>query len=160
MHRTARLVVVGLAMVMGIVTAGEIAPMNIGLELEMNSEFNTILPRAGATNFQTFTGTLGGSPPEPITATSNDATRLFTCSGETFTKLSDAVNRSCNNQKNTCSQAANSAGGGGGGGDKNSNGLTVGQCDEQLKACTAATEGLVGLKLQTVADGAENLVFC
>ncbi|PMD32268.1 hypothetical protein L207DRAFT_590562 [Hyaloscypha variabilis F] len=81
-----------------------------------------------ATNLQTFTGALGGIAADPITQTGNAKTP-FAVDGDTFTDFATAATRSCNNQHNSCAQAANA-------GDNKS--LTVGQCDTQQTNCEAA----------------------
>ncbi|PSS14906.1 hypothetical protein M430DRAFT_43192 [Amorphotheca resinae ATCC 22711] len=104
-----------------------------GLEMGMQIERIGVLARqAGSENLQTFTGTLGGAA-DPITRT-GDTREPFAVDGSTFTDLSDAVTRSCNNQHNTCARLANSktsAEGGGGG-------TTVAECDAQQSSCIAA----------------------
>jgi hypothetical protein len=63
-----------------------------------------------------------------ITQTGNAKTP-FAVDGDTFTDFATAATRSCNNQHNSCAQAANNSG------DKT---LTVGQCDTQQTNCEAA----------------------
>ena len=85
---------------------------------------------SGATNnIQTFTGSLGGPPP-PVTSSPSD--RPFSVNGATFLNPGAALQRSCAIQHNACANAANSGSLVGG----------VGQCDEQEKACTAASSSL------------------
>ncbi|EDU47254.1 hypothetical protein L13192_05254 [Pyrenophora tritici-repentis] len=111
-------------------------------------------------DLQTFTSALGGTKASPIT-NSGDAKRPFKVDGDTFTDFETAAQRSCDNQFQGCSRAANGGGGGGGkkpravrrqqDGGNNNNGsnngnnnndnkdkLTVNQCDEQKNKCNAA----------------------
>jgi len=76
--------------------------------------------RQAGGNLQTFTGALGGIAATPVTAT-GDATRGFAVKGDTFVKETAALQRSCDQQFNGCSNAAN-------GGDAT---LTVDQCTAQ-----------------------------
>ena len=66
--------------------------------------------------------------PQQITQTGNAKTP-FAVDGSTFADFQTAATRSCNNQHNTCAQAANASG------DKS---LTVGDCDTQQTQCLAA----------------------
>ena len=70
---------------------------------------------------QTFTGALGGAAADPITNSGNSA-RPFEVSGSTFTDLTSAWTRSCNNQHNACADIANGS---------KSAGVTTGECDTQ-----------------------------
>lgn len=76
-------------------------------------------------NLQTFTGSLGGSLPPPVTA----GGKGFETDNSQFVNLAAALGRSCDVQHNACANAANSGKG---------SGLTVGQCDQQDTACKAA----------------------
>jgi hypothetical protein len=78
---------------------------------------------------QTFTGALAGVAASPIT-NSGDAKRPFSVDGDTFTDFKSAAGRSCDNQKNECSQAANAQG--------NKGGTTVNDCDKQSESCKSA----------------------
>ena len=75
-------------------------------------------------DLQTFTGALGGTKASPIT-NSGDAKRPFKVDGDTFTDFDTAAQRSCDNQFQGCSRAANANGNGNGngnGGGNNGNG--------------------------------------
>ncbi|EFQ90633.1 hypothetical protein PTT_12735 [Pyrenophora teres f. teres 0-1] len=73
-------------------------------------------------DLQTFTGALGGTKASPIT-NSGDAKRPFKVDGDTFTNFDTAAQRSCDNQFQGCSRAANENGNGNGGnGNGNGNG--------------------------------------
>ncbi|KAN0111102.1 hypothetical protein V8E51_007489 [Hyaloscypha variabilis] len=123
-----------------------------------------------ATNLQTFTGALGGIAADPvcspllppckeqeetkkrddtnrskITQTGNAKTP-FAVDGDTFTDFATAAMRSCNNQHNSCAQAANNSG------DKT---LTVGQCDTQQTACEAAAASASPAVSSTTTSSAE-----
>lgn len=88
-----------------------------------------VAPRAAAVDLQAFTGALGGVAAEAVTA-SGDATRPFTVNGNTFTDFLDAATRSCDDQQNACSDIANSP-------SKNTDGITVAECQAQLTSCLA-----------------------
>lgn len=72
------------------------------------------------------------------------------------------MQRSCSNQNQACSKAANAAGGGGGGGGKttDANALTVENCTTQNKACSDSTKGLAAKTLNEAASAGDVLVFC
>ena len=70
-------------------------------------------------NLQTFTGSLGGSATPVLN--SGDAKRPFSVKGDTFVNLSAALQRSCDQQFNACSNKAN-------GGDKT---ISVSACQNQ-----------------------------
>ena len=72
-------------------------------------------------DLQTFTGALGGTKASPIT-NSGDAKRPFKVDGDTFTDFDTAAQRSCDNQFQGCSRAANANGNGHGGGNGGNNG--------------------------------------
>ncbi|KAF2794738.1 hypothetical protein K505DRAFT_324555 [Melanomma pulvis-pyrius CBS 109.77] len=82
-----------------------------------------------ATDLQTFNGALGGVAASPIT-NSGDSKRPFAVDGDTFPDFKSASGRSCDNQKNGCSEAANAQG--------NKGTTTVSDCDKQKDQCTAA----------------------
>jgi hypothetical protein len=79
---------------------------------------------ASGTNVQTFTGTLGGTPPPVISSAGG---RPFAVNGATFVNAGAALQRSCAVQNNACSNAVNSGGAG-----------SVSDCNAQEKACNAA----------------------
>ncbi|ORY09395.1 hypothetical protein BCR34DRAFT_487442 [Clohesyomyces aquaticus] len=81
-------------------------------------------------DLQTFSGNLGGVPASPIT-NSGDSKRPFEVDGSTFTDFKSAAQRSCDNQSNGCSKAANANGGSKGG-------LKVQDCDKQKQDCNSA----------------------
>ena len=83
---------------------------------------NTLFFRQ-TSDLQTFNQALGGSAASPIT-NSGDAKRPFSVDGDTFTDFAGAAQRSCDNQFQGCSKAANE------GGNK---GFTVGECDQQKR---------------------------
>ncbi|RDL40878.1 uncharacterized protein BP5553_00857 [Venustampulla echinocandica] len=147
------------AITIALVRAGEIAPINTSLEMEVEREFAAIYPRASLTNFQIFTGSLGNAAAEPITASGEEG-RPFSVNGETFNQLQDAAKRSCSSQKTACAAIANGPGGGGGGGGKNTppGAVTVNACDQQNTACVAATKGMADMALKSQEGG--NLIFC
>jgi hypothetical protein len=82
--------------------------------------------RASGTNVQTFTGSLGGTPP-PVISTAGSA-RAFSVLGDTFVNAGAALQRSCSVQHNACANAANSGAISGG----------VGQCETQEEDCNKA----------------------
>lgn len=82
---------------------------------------NTLFFRQ-ASNLQTFTGNLGGFSASPIT-NSGDAKRPFSVDGNTFTDFQTAAQRTCDDQFQKCSQAANEAG--------NKGAFKVADCDSQ-----------------------------
>ncbi len=75
-----------------------------------------------------------------------DAKTPFAVDGSTFTDFATAATRSCNNQHNSCAQAANA-------GDNKS--LTVGQCDTQQTACEAAAASAAPAVTSTTTSSAE-----
>ncbi|KAF2178103.1 hypothetical protein K469DRAFT_695742 [Zopfia rhizophila CBS 207.26] len=77
-------------------------------------------------NLQTFSGNLGGVSASDVT-NSGDTKRPFAVDGDTFTDFQTAAQRSCDNQFNQCSQAANSQG--------NKGSVRVQDCDEQKNDC-------------------------
>ncbi|KAF2737333.1 hypothetical protein EJ04DRAFT_574730 [Polyplosphaeria fusca] len=82
-------------------------------------------------DLQTFTGSLGGIAASPIT-NSGDSKRPFSVDGSTFDSFDSAAQRSCDNQANDCSQAANDEG--------NKGQFKVGDCDTQKEDCRSAQE--------------------
>ncbi|CAK7233244.1 hypothetical protein SCUCBS95973_008529 [Sporothrix curviconia] len=88
---------------------------------------NVLKPRAVA-NLQFFQGALANIA-APAISQSNDVTRPFEVDGDTFTNFEDAINRSCDNQHNSCADAANS---------QKSSSFTVGDCDTQDTQCKSA----------------------
>ncbi|EPE37141.1 hypothetical protein GLAREA_09304 [Glarea lozoyensis ATCC 20868] len=136
-------------------SVNEVLPrMDLGMELEMREEF-AVFPRAGETNFQTFTAALLSKVADPVIANGgSDPTKPFTCNGDTFSTLTDALKRSCSNQKNDCAKAVNDALS-----SKTDGGLQVSDCDAQEKECNSAGAG--GLASKDLQDGkADQLVFC
>ncbi|KAK1701391.1 hypothetical protein BDP55DRAFT_19146 [Colletotrichum godetiae] len=105
-----------------VVVAGVLA-MDLGDEMRMGWKYG-LLPRQTAQNLQTFDGNLGGVQASAITK-SNDPSRPFEVDGDTFPDFNTAAGRSCDNQKNKCSQAANN------GPQK----FEVTKCDEQAEQC-------------------------
>ncbi|KAK1483912.1 hypothetical protein CCUS01_15613 [Colletotrichum cuscutae] len=101
-----------------VVAAGVLA-MDLGDEMRMGWKYG-LLPRQTTQNLQTFEGNLGGVQASAITK-SNDPSRPFEVDGDTFPDFNTAAGRSCDNQKNKCSQAANN------GPQK----FEVSKCDEQ-----------------------------
>lgn len=101
--------------------AGNATPAASQTGASSSSETST----TSGNNVQTFTGTLGGSPPPVISGTGN---RPFSVNGDTFVTVGAALQRSCSIQHNACANAANTG--------KLSGG--VGQCDTQNSQCTAA----------------------
>ncbi|KAK2043691.1 hypothetical protein LZ31DRAFT_467857 [Colletotrichum somersetense] len=94
---------------------------------------------AAGNNVQTFTGSLGGTPP-PVIESSGD--RPFSVNGDTFVGKAAALGRSCDIQHNACATAANSG--------KLSGG--VGQCDTQNTQCRSQaglTKRAAGNNVQT-----------
>lgn len=84
---------------------------------------NTIFYRQ-VNDLQTFTGNLGGASASPIT-NSGDPKRPFSVDGETLTDFKTAGQKSCDNQANKCSQAANAQG--------NKGAFKVSDCDSQKR---------------------------
>ncbi|KAK1655969.1 hypothetical protein BDP81DRAFT_456741 [Colletotrichum phormii] len=105
-----------------VVVAGVLA-MDLGDEMRMGWKYG-LLPRQTAQNLQTFDGNLGGVQASAITK-SNNPSRPFEVDGDTFPDFKTAAGRSCDNQKNKCSQAANN------GPQK----FEVTKCDEQVEQC-------------------------
>ncbi|OAA62428.1 hypothetical protein SPI_03968 [Niveomyces insectorum RCEF 264] len=111
-----------------------------------------LLPRAAAaTNLQLFRGALANVA-APAIAQSNDATRPFAVDGDTFTDFRSAADRSCDNQHNSCADAANS---------NKQAGFTVGDCDTQNTQCKAAAVAATQTAFTTLASSsAEFDIFC
>lgn len=84
-----------------------------------------------ASDIQSFNQALGGFKASPITS-SGDAKRPFSVDGDTFTDFQSAAQRSCDNQFQQCSQAANQQG--------NKGDLTVQACDQQKNDCNNAQQ--------------------
>ncbi|KAF2709170.1 hypothetical protein K504DRAFT_476569 [Pleomassaria siparia CBS 279.74] len=84
-----------------------------------------------STNLQTFTEAVGGAAASPIT-NSGDPKRPFQVDGDTFPDFKSASERTCDNQNNACSEAANTQG--------NKGSITVSDCGKQKERCTAAQE--------------------
>ncbi|OHE96607.1 hypothetical protein CORC01_08064 [Colletotrichum orchidophilum] len=108
-----------------VVVAGVMA-MDLGDEMRAGWNMG-LLPRQTAQNLQTFEGNLGGVQASAITK-SNNPSRPFEVDGDTFPDFTTAAGRSCDNQKNKCSQAANN------GPQK----FEVTKCDEQAEQCKNA----------------------
>ncbi|CAK7226705.1 hypothetical protein SBRCBS47491_006320 [Sporothrix bragantina] len=89
---------------------------------------NVLLRPRAVANLQFFQGALANIP-APAISQSNDVTRPFSVDGDTFTNFEDAINRSCDNQHNSCADAANS---------QKTSSFTVGDCDTQDTKCKAA----------------------
>ena len=87
---------------------------------------STAFSATTGTNVQTFTGSLGGTPP-PVT--SSASARPFSVNGATFVNAGAALQRSCAIRHNACANAANSGALAGG----------VAQCDAQETACNTAS---------------------
>ncbi|KAK1852101.1 hypothetical protein CCHR01_05253 [Colletotrichum chrysophilum] len=114
--------------------------LDIHEELQMGWKMG-LLPRQATQNLQTFTGNLGGVAASAITK-SNDPSRPFEVDGDTFNleewcangqsqpDFATAAGRSCDNQKNKCSQAANNA----------ATKFDVSKCDEQATECRSAID--------------------
>ncbi|KAJ0386763.1 hypothetical protein COL922a_003694 [Colletotrichum nupharicola] len=102
--------------------------LDIHEELQMGWKMG-LLPRQAIQNLQTFTGNLGGVAASAITK-SNDPSRPFEVDGDTFPDFATAAGRSCDNQKNKCSQAANNA----------ATKFDVSKCDEQATECRSAID--------------------
>ncbi|KAF9468583.1 hypothetical protein BDZ94DRAFT_1245759 [Collybia nuda] len=86
-------------------------------------------PSPGSSNFQQFTGALGGAVAPTVTI----GGRGFVVEGsDSFLNQAAAIGRSCDIQHNQCANIANSAVG-------RAQGLTVGQCDQQNNQCHSAT---------------------
>ncbi|CAO2658807.1 Nn.00g065300.m01.CDS01 [Neocucurbitaria sp. VM-36] len=114
------------------------------------------------TDLQTFDSALGGTKASPITNSGNPQ-RPFAVDGDTFDSFQSAAQRSCDNQFQGCSNAANKNGNGNGNGNGNKNGngsgngngngrkgkdkrqnggFTVQQCDEQKTKCNNAQQNV------------------
>ncbi|KAF2490971.1 hypothetical protein BU16DRAFT_493666, partial [Lophium mytilinum] len=91
-------------------------------------------------NLQTFTGSLGGAA--PAISNSGDSKRPFLVDGSTFTDFASAAQRTCDNQANTCSQAANDAG--------NKGPFSVNDCNGQKTQCEAAQASATTQTFDTV----------
>jgi hypothetical protein len=81
-------------------------------------------------NLQTFTGALGGIAATPV-QNSGNPDRPFQVKGDTFVNVGAALARSCDQQFNACSNAAN-------GGDAT---LSTAQCSAQKGSHTIEVEG-------------------
>lgn len=104
----------------------------------VSEEYMHLIPRntlffRQASDLQTFTQNLGGFSASPIT-NSGDAKRPFEVDGDTFTDFDSGAQRSCDNQFQKCSQAANEQG--------NKGGFKVEDCDQQKSEYTQ--RGLTG----------------
>ncbi|KAF1960243.1 hypothetical protein CC80DRAFT_404715 [Byssothecium circinans] len=102
---------------------------------------NTLFFRQ-VSDLQAFTQNLGGFSASPIT-NSGDTKRPFSVDGDTFTDFQSAAQRSCDNQFQKCSQAANRGG--------NKGDLKVQDCDEQKNDCNSAQKNA---KAQDFSQGA------
>ncbi|CAA7268736.1 unnamed protein product [Cyclocybe aegerita] len=90
-------------------------------------------PAAPAGNLQPFAGALGGQRAPAVTP----GGRGFQVENNaSFQALQNALQRSCDVQKNLCANVANSASG-------RDSGLTVGQCDQQGDQCRAGIASAV-----------------
>ncbi|OHE94897.1 hypothetical protein CORC01_09816 [Colletotrichum orchidophilum] len=89
-----------------------------------NSNADANASTGSGNNVQTFTGSLGGTPPPVI---QSSGTRPFSVNGDTFVGKGAALGRSCDIQHNACSRAVNSGQLSG----------KVSQCDEQDTQCRA-----------------------
>ncbi|TQN70694.1 hypothetical protein CSHISOI_04750 [Colletotrichum shisoi] len=110
-----------------IASAGVMA-LDIADEMRMGWKMG-LLPRQGSQNLQTFEGDLGGVKASAITK-SNNPERPFEVDGATFPDFATAASRSCDNQKNKCSQAANN-------GEKK---FEVSECDKQAEQCRTSID--------------------
>ncbi|CAK7202492.1 hypothetical protein SEUCBS139899_005215 [Sporothrix eucalyptigena] len=111
---------------------------------------NVLMPRA-ATNLQFFQGALANIA-APAISQSNDVTRPFEVDGDTFTNFEDAINRSCDNQHNSCADAANS---------QKSSSFTVGDCDTQDTQCKAAASSATQTAFtQLTSSTSEFDIYC
>lgn len=93
----------------------------------VGDEYTHLMPRntlffRQTTNLQTFTSALGGFQASVI-QNSGDPKRPFSVDGDTFPDFDTASQRSCDNQFQSCSKAANEKG--------NKGTLTVAGCDTQ-----------------------------
>ncbi|KAJ4294454.1 hypothetical protein N0V90_008145 [Kalmusia sp. IMI 367209] len=84
-----------------------------------------------SSNLQTFDQALGGFAASPI-ENSGDNERPFRVDGDTFPDFQTAGQRSCDNQFQKCSQAANQGG--------NKSGFEVKDCDTQKGQCNDAQQ--------------------
>ncbi|KIH94652.1 hypothetical protein SPBR_06155 [Sporothrix brasiliensis 5110] len=109
---------------------------------------NVLKPRA-ATNLQFFQGALSNIAAPPISQ-SNDATRPFSVDGDTFTDFQSAVDRSCDNQHNSCANAANS---------QKSSSFSVGDCDTQDTKCKAAASSATQTAFTELTSSSDEFDF-
>ncbi|KAG6367352.1 hypothetical protein INS49_001540 [Diaporthe citri] len=121
---------------------------------EMLSGGSVLFPRQqGATgqNLQAFTGALGGIKADAVTNSGNSE-RPFEVDGDTFTDFNSAAQRSCDNQKNKCSQEANNG---------SNAGFEVSDCDSQNNQCKDAINTATQTAFLTLtSSNAEFDFFC
>ncbi|KAK9780098.1 hypothetical protein AB5N19_07770 [Seiridium cardinale] len=110
-----------------------------------------LFSRQTAPPIQFFTNALGGAAASPVTK-SDDTERPFEVDGDTFTDFQTAAQRSCDNQKNSCADVANSQQGGS---------LAVNDCDQQSTECKAAASTATTTSFATLtSSNAEFDFFC
>jgi len=98
-----------------------------------------LVPRT-LTNLMTFTSALAGVNASPIT-NSGQPSRPYEVDGSTFTTFTDAWTRSCNNQHNSCADAANA---------NQKGSVTTGNCDTQQTQCLAAQSSATQTNFQVL----------
>ncbi|KAI0476254.1 hypothetical protein GGR56DRAFT_641853 [Xylariaceae sp. FL0804] len=104
----------------------------------------------GATNLNSFTGSLG-APPVPITQGTDD-THPFEVSGQAESAFQDAINSACSDQHNACADAANGP---------QQGQISVNQCDDQMNACQSTLQAATQTAFLTqVSSNAEFDFFC
>ncbi|EPE04645.1 hypothetical protein F503_06194 [Ophiostoma piceae UAMH 11346] len=110
-----------------------------------------LMHRAAATNLQTFTGALASIQAAAISQ-SNDATRPFSVDGDTFVDYQTAAGRACDNQHNSCADAANS---------QKSSSFTVGDCDTQNTQCKSAASSATQTAFTELTSSTSDFeIFC
>ncbi|KAH9888617.1 hypothetical protein F4778DRAFT_400127 [Xylariomycetidae sp. FL2044] len=101
-----------------------------------------LFARQASADIQFFTQAIGGASTEPI-VDSGDPERPFSVGGDTFTDFQSAANRVCDNQKNTCAQAAN---------DSGNEEFQVKDCDTQNDDCKSAASSATTTSFASATD--------
>lgn len=125
--------------------------LDVANDLQAEAEAAEALWRRDTTNLQTFTGSVGGVTADPITQ-SDSTVQPYEVAGDTFSDYDTAAARSCDNQHNSCADAANS---------NTSGNVTVADCDEQNTECKAAAASATQTAFTTLTTSdAEFDYFC
>ncbi|KAH8882693.1 hypothetical protein GQ53DRAFT_831337 [Thozetella sp. PMI_491] len=121
--------------------ASALASLDFQDSIRAEFKMGVLLPRQTVQNLQVFSGSLGGIKASAIT-NSGDTARPFEVDGDTFTDFQSAANRACDNQHNSCANAANSKQGT----------FEVGDCDKQDTSCKAAANTATQTSFQNTGN--------